>query len=121
MLPIRNHVRNGSRKNSARPIGIGSQQAQLRSLDEARFPHNRKIAWLTRRCAGEYAGFLEWLWRADEAPCEVVDLTNVRLSNSIDPPRPPDLAMTLAMLHPDTIRSNRLWDLAEPLEPNTRK
>jgi hypothetical protein len=29
--------------------------------------------------------------------------------------------MTLAMLHPDTIRSNRLWDLAEPLQPNTRK
>ena len=89
--------------------------------DEARFPHNRKIAWLTRRCAGEYAGFLEWLWRANEGPCELIDLTNVRVSHPQDRRRPPDLAMTLAMLHPDTIRSNRLWDLAEPLQPNTRK
>src|ERR1700759_2366171 len=35
---------------------------------------NRKIAWLSRRSGQEYAGFLEWLWRLGDAPCEVVDL-----------------------------------------------
>src|SRR3954447_2585058 len=29
-----------------------------RLWDETRFPNNRKIAWLTRRSAREYAGFL---------------------------------------------------------------
>src|SRR4029077_18630867 len=35
-----------------------------RLWDEARFPDSRKVAWLSRRSAMEYAGFLEWLWRA---------------------------------------------------------
>src|SRR3954454_23561385 len=30
---------------------------------EALSPGTRKIAWLSRRSAMEYAGFLEWLWR----------------------------------------------------------
>ena len=25
----------------------------------------------------EYTGFLEWLWRLDGTPCEVVDLTDM--------------------------------------------
>jgi len=92
-----------------------------RLWDEARFPDNRKVVWLTRRSAAEYAGFLEWLWRAGEAPCEVVDLTNVEVSSPSDPSRPPDLAITLGMLHPETIRFNKLWDLAEPLQTTTRE
>jgi hypothetical protein len=28
----------------------------------------------------EYAGFLDWLWRLGDAPCEVVDLTDVTVS-----------------------------------------
>ena len=89
-----------------------------RLWDEARFPDNRKVAWLTRRSAMEYAGFLEWLWRLGDAPCEVVDLTEVRISYRPEhgPPRPPTLAMSLGMLHHDTIRDNKLWDLAEPLQ-----
>jgi hypothetical protein len=38
---------------------VGSEHA----CDEARFPDYRKIAWLTRRSAMEYAGFLDWLRR----------------------------------------------------------
>jgi hypothetical protein len=41
-----------------------------RAWDGARFPDNRKVAWLSRRSAMEYAGFLEWLWRMGDAPCE---------------------------------------------------
>ena len=94
-----------------------------RVWDEARFPDHRKVAWLTRRSAREYAGFLDWIWRLGDAPCEVVDLTDVKISY---PPRgaehrPPNLAITLGMLHHDIIRFNKLWDLAEPLERATRK
>lgn len=51
---------------------------------EALFPDNRKVAWLTRRSATEYAGFLDWLWRYGDAPCDIVDLTEVEISY---PPR----------------------------------
>jgi Domain of unknown function (DUF1835) len=93
-----------------------------RLWDESRFPDNRKVVWLTRRSAMEYAGFLEGLWRLGDAPCEVVDLTEVRISRRPEqgPPRPPALAMSLGMLHPDTICENSLWDLAEPLQPTER-
>jgi Protein of unknown function/Domain of unknown function (DUF1835) len=91
-----------------------------RVWDETRFPSNRKIAWLSRRSAMEYAGFLDWLWRLGDAPCEVVDLTDVTVSSQLGPPGPPRLAMTLGMLHPDTIRASGLWDLAEPLPPTTQ-
>src|SRR3954466_11039691 len=30
---------------------------------EALSPGRRKVAWLSRRSAMEYTGFLEWLWR----------------------------------------------------------
>jgi hypothetical protein len=93
-----------------------------RLWDEAGFPDHRKIAWLTRRTAMEYAGFLNWLWRLGEAPCEVVDLTEVGISSPPrdDPQRPPALAITLGMLHPGTISDNHLWDLAEPLQTAAR-
>jgi len=93
-----------------------------RDWDESRFPDNRKVAWLTRRSAMEYAGFLEWVWQLGDAPCEVVDLSEVKVScpPELAPPRPPALAKSLALLHHDTIRHNKLWDLAEPLRMTER-
>jgi len=93
-----------------------------RDWNDALFPGHRKVAWLTRRSAMEYAGFLEWLWRLGDAPCEMVDLSEVKVSHLPEhgPPRPPRLAISLAMLHPDTIRNDRLWDLAAPLQLTTR-
>jgi Protein of unknown function/Domain of unknown function (DUF1835) len=92
-----------------------------RDWNETRFPGHRKVAWLTRRSAMEYAGFLEWLWRLGDAPCEVVDLTEVNVSYpERDPPRPPRLAVSLGMLHHDKICSDKLWDLAEPLQGTAR-
>ena len=99
-------------------IGSGSE----RLWDEALFPDNRKVAWLSRRSAMEYVGFLEWLRRLGDAPCEVVDLTEVKVSHRPEhgPPRSPRLAMSLGTLHPDTIRNDTLWNLAEPLQIGAR-
>jgi hypothetical protein len=85
-----------------------------RDWDEARFPGHRKVAWLTRRSAMEYAGFLDWLWHRGDTPCDVVDLSDVKISHppELAPPRPPALAMSVASLHPETIHHNKLWDLA---------
>jgi hypothetical protein len=100
-------------------IAAGSE----RVWDEARFPDNRKVAWLTRRSAMEYAGFLDWLWRLGDAPCEVIDLSEVKVPYRSEhgPPRPPRLAVSLGMLHPDTIGHEKLWDLAAPLQMTTRR
>jgi hypothetical protein len=93
-----------------------------RDWDEARFPGHRKVAWLTRRSAMEYAGFLDWLWHRGDTPCDVVDLSDVKIScpPELAPPRLPALAMSLALLHHDTIRHTKLWDLAEPLRMTER-
>jgi hypothetical protein len=48
---------------------------------EALHEDARKVAWMSRRSAPEYCGFLEWLWRLGEQPCEVVDLTDMRVGN----------------------------------------
>jgi hypothetical protein len=90
--------------------------------DQSLLPRQRTIAWITRRSAMEYAGFLEWLWRLGDAPCEVVDLTEVRVLRhpSPGPTRLPVLAVSVDMLSPDQIRENNLWDLGGPLQTTER-
>jgi hypothetical protein len=84
---------------------------------------HRTVAWLTRRSAKEYAGFLEWSWRMRDASYEVVDLSEVKVSHQPEHglPRPPAFAMSLGMLHPDIICRHRLWELAEPLQQSVRE
>jgi hypothetical protein len=90
---------------------------------EAPSSDHRTVAWLTRRSAMEYAGFLEWSWRMRDARYEVVDLSEVKVSRRLEhgPPRPPVYAMSLGMLHPDIICRDRLWELAEPLQQTVRR
>jgi hypothetical protein len=90
---------------------------------EALSPGRRMVAWLSRRSAMEYAGFLEWLWRMGDSPCEVVDLSEVMISRcpAQGSARLPVLAMSLGMLNPDRIGRDKLWDLAEPLQQSTQR
>ena len=92
-----------------------------RVWDEGGFPNGRKVAWLTRRSAQEYAGFLEWLWRLGDEPCDVVDLTDVTISYDPEdgPPRQ-RLAFGLGMLAPESICEHKMWDLAKPLDATAR-
>jgi hypothetical protein len=90
---------------------------------EALAPHDRKIAWLSRRSTQEYAGFLECLWRLADGPCELVDLTDVEVvgRDKDGKPTTPHLAISLAMLPPYEILENRLLDRAEKLTPALRE
>jgi len=76
---------------------------------EALSSDRRRVAWLSRRSTMEYAGFLEWLWRLGDIPCEVVDLTDVTVSHRPEhgPPRPPRLAISLGVLPHDIIASEK--------------
>lgn len=35
------------------------------------------VVWVNRRCAREYAGFLEFLWRRPDVDFEIIDLTDI--------------------------------------------
>lgn len=81
---------------------------------------NRRIAWLSRRSAQEYAGFLEWLWRLGEEPTEVVDLTDVMVAGNDNGTTKPHLAMSLGLLPPHKILESDLLDRTEKLTPVLR-
>jgi hypothetical protein len=70
----------------------------------------------------EYAGFLDWLWHRGDTPCDLVDLSEAKVSLplEIDPPHPRALPTSLALLHPDIIAHNKFWDLATPLPMTER-
>jgi hypothetical protein len=82
----------------------------------------RRIAWVSRRRAHEYCGFLEWLWRLGDEPCDIVDLHDVEFErhrrdgrvdrNSVD---------CLAALFAEEIFRDALWDLAKPLTSERRR
>jgi hypothetical protein len=69
----------------------------------------------------EYAGFLDWLWHRGDTPCDVVDLSEVKLfrPHKPGPPEPPPSPESLSVHH-DIIAHNKLWDLAEPLPMTER-
>jgi hypothetical protein len=82
---------------------------------EALSVNSRRIAWLSRRSAQEYAGFLEWLWRLDEEPVEVVDLTDIVVAGNSTGVIERHFAISLGILPPDKILENELLDRTETL------
>jgi hypothetical protein len=83
----------------------------------------RKVAWLSRASSPEYTGFLEWLWRLDGSPCEVVDLTDMTVLHrrKDGTPTGPMRALSLALMRPEMIIGNQLVDRAEPLTQTARE
>ena len=79
-----------------------------RALDGER----RLIAWTSTRVAKERAGFLEWVWRLGDTPCEVIDLSDFRTDG-----RP----VVLPLLVADKILELGLLDLARPLAAGDRR
>jgi hypothetical protein len=73
----------------------------------------RRVAWVSRRSAPEYCGFLEWLWRLGDLPCEVVDFTNMPDGHRLP-------AFSLAVLSPKEIAANAFWDRSEALDAIAR-
>lgn len=89
---------------------------------EALSPDHRKVAWLSRRSTMEYAGFLEWLWRLGDQPCEIIDLTDLKVFRGHEqgPPMPAALAVSLGILSPKHINDHHLFDQAKALPATAR-
>lgn len=79
----------------------------------------RRIVWVSRRCTMEFCGFLEWLRRNGERPCEIVDLTDTVFPDGGDSggliPAP-----WIGLIHDHQFAGARLWDLAKPLTAEAR-
>ncbi len=80
--------------------------------------YRRKIVWLLRRSSHDYAGFLEWLWRIGDAPCDVVDVSDVQLHYPGHGDYP---ILTLSGLTDDVILTAGLLESAVELLPEDRK
>ena len=70
----------------------------------------------------EYAGFLDWLWHHGDTPCDLVDLSEVKISLPAkhEPQQQKSLPVSLALLGHDIIAHNKFWDLAKPLPMTDR-
>jgi hypothetical protein len=84
---------------------------------EATSPESFPVAWMSLGDAGEYAGFLEFVWRMADAPFRVVDATGVEVARSHGRPGS-FVASSLSVLNPTQIVEARLLDRqrALPLE-----
>ena len=87
----------------------------------ARTPDARRVVWFSRREARAFAGFLEWLWRAGDLPCDIIDLTDVMVTprdrdGRAQPPRPAILPLMPAW----QILESRVLRRAAPLSWDAR-
>lgn len=106
----------GSRRSLAIPTGTTSSPFLAASLS----PDIRPVAWFSRRRAHDYAGFLWWLWQLGDAPCEVIDITDMTFTyhGKDGKPRLPNLAVSPSLLLPEHMAN--LLDRAAPLDPAER-
>jgi len=82
----------------------------------------RRIAWVSRRMPHEYCGFLEWLWRLGDAPCDVVDLHDVKFDWHLrDGTVRRQGVPCIGYIREEHIRDNAFWDLARPLTAARRR
>ncbi len=69
------------------------------------------IVWVCRRCAQEYAGFLEFLWRIGDQAFQVIDITEVEFVTRPGRPGPPTwITPTFGFVAPIDMIDARLLD-----------
>lgn len=103
---------------------FGPEWAELPADNEAFLrssarPDVHLVAWFSRRSAAEFAGFLEWLWRVGEQPCDVIDLTSVTLRIGDQSQAWP--VPSLGVLSATRIVEMHLLQMAKPLPSDMRQ
>lgn len=84
-------------------------------LDASCSPQLTPLAWFSRRDTQSYAGFLWWLSQLGDAPCRVMDITDLRVSYLDDKSY---LAVSPSLLQPEQMAE--LIDGHAPLEDPQR-
>ncbi len=80
----------------------------------------RRVAWVSKRAAHEYAGFLEFVWRLDDTPCDVVEFDQDQITYLVDGRTERSLVLCLSELTPRHFEDQRYWERAAPLDEAAR-
>jgi hypothetical protein len=81
-----------------------------------------RVAWTSRRSVQDHTGFLEFVWRLGDSPCDLIDLTEAvvgerEVKGKLFPPR---LAGSLGTLNAVHIVDNNFLGLVQPLTGEMR-
>ncbi len=85
-------------------------------MAESLSPDVSPVAWFSQRDAQSFTGFLEWLWQLGDAPCAVVDVSDLRLTYG----GRSRLAISPSTITADEFIRNDLLDSAAPLGERER-
>jgi hypothetical protein len=111
-------------------------RGELMDFDEAEWPFgnsqtfwnealansDRRIAWVSKCSAHEYAGFLEFVWRLGDAACDVIEFDRQEVSYRDRTGRlRRSFVITLGEMAPELFAETRWWECAVPLNPETRE
>lgn len=86
--------------------------------NEALAARGRRIVWVSKRAAQEFAGFLEFVWRAGQGNCDLVAFAGDAV---VSPRGSGGRAIVLSELPSYHLASTRYWDRAVSLERAERK
>lgn len=84
-------------------------------LEASCSPYLTPVAWFSRRDTQSYAGFLWWLAQLGDAPCRVMDVTDLRVAYK---GHAPYLAVSPSLLSPE--QAGDIIDSHAPLEDAAR-
>jgi len=82
----------------------------------------RHVVWFSRRVTRDYAGFLEYLWRIGDRPCDIVDLTEtlVALRAGDGTVKASRRAICVGLMASYQFRDGNLFSQAIPLTQEAR-
>lgn len=90
--------------------------------DEALAATARRVVWVSKRSAPEWAGFLEFVWRLGDAPCDVIEFDRQELAyRGRDGILRRNLLLVLGELTPEHFTVTRYWERAAPLDAAARE
>jgi hypothetical protein len=81
-------------------------------------PDVRPLVWYSRRDTLSFCGFLEWLWRRGERPCEVMDVTDLSLPGING--HPSRLVVSPSVINPNQFIKHDLLDNSKLLSAEDR-
>jgi Protein of unknown function/Domain of unknown function (DUF1835) len=90
--------------------------------DEALTTSARRIIWVSKLSAPEYGGFLEFVWRLGDAPCDIVEFGRQEIAyRGRDGILRRIQALVLGELAPEHVTETRYWERAVPLDAVARE
>jgi hypothetical protein len=84
-------------------------------------PVDRRVVWVSKRAAHEFAGFLEFVWRLGEASCDLVEFDeDAVIYRRPDGRMSGGRAICLGELPAEHFAATRYWENAAPLDDAAR-